>query len=316
MAKRQTAKPGRHGRGNGHQPAQMYRVAKRPFRTGLALLAACSALAILAGSPASAAGTRLEALVEADRSASLTIWKSGLQEGLRTAFEPNAVLLVPGAPLLTARSILAPGTDLDAPAPPVRLSWDALGVRISSDSGTGTTWGVAMNLQDSMPPSMGRYVAVWRHGGSGWRIVAYSLLGVAPPAGKEWSRFRRTIPDTPTETEARRFFETDRAFARAAADGEAGSAFRTWAAPDAIMFGRRGFMITGPDMIGKAVEGPARWSWEPLAGGGSGDLGWTAGEAVIEPDDAPPVRTKYLSVWRPGADGSLRFILDAGSVRP
>ena len=316
MAKRRAVKPGRHERGTGQQPVRMCRVAMRRCRPGILLLAACSAVMFQAVPPANAVSTRAEALIEADRSASSTVWKSGLREGLRAAFEPNAVMLVPGAPVLTAGDLLVAGTDLDAPAPLVRLSWDALGVRISNDSSIGTTWGVAMNLQESMPPSMGRYVAVWRHGSSGWRIVAYSLLGIAPPAGREWSHFRRTIPDIPTEIDARRVFETDRAFARAAADGKAVTAFRTWAAPDAIMFGRRGFMITGPDMIGKAVEGPARWSWEPLVGGGSGDLGWTVGEAVIAPDEAPPVRTKYLSVWRTGADGTLRFILDAGSVRP
>ena len=316
MAKNRTVKPGRHERGNGQQPARMCRVVMRRCRAGLLLLAACSAVTFQAASPANATGTRVDALIEADRSASSTIWKSGLREGLRAAFEPDASLRVPGAPLLTARALLVPGTDLDAPVPLVRLSWDAVGVHISNDSSIGTTWGIAMNLQESKPPSMGRYVAVWRHGGSGWRIVAYSLLGIAPPASKEWSHFRRTIPDAVTEVDAQRFFETDRAFARAAADGKAVTAFRTWAAPDAIMFERRGFMITGPDMIGKAVEGPARWSWEPLVGGGSGDLGWTVGEAVIAPDEAPPVRTKYLSVWRTSADGTLRFILDAGSVRP
>jgi hypothetical protein len=311
-----TVKPGRHERGNSQQPASLFLAPMCRWRSGILLLAACSGVTLQAVSPANAASTRVEALIEADRAASSTIWKSGLQNGLREAFEPNAVLLVPGAPVLTAGALLVAGTDLNTPVPLVRLSWDALGVRISNDSSIGTTWGVAMNLQESMPPSMGRYVAVWRHGGSGWRIVAYSLLGVSPSVRKEWSLFRRTIPDTSTEIDTQRFFETDREFARAAAEGNAVAAFRTWAAPDAIMFGRRGFMITGPDMIGKAVEGPARWEWEPVVGGGSGDLGWTVGEAVIAPDEAPPVRTKYLSVWRTSADGSLRFILDAGNVRP
>ncbi len=316
MATTKMAEQGRYERVYGHQAVSRIRAAVSRWRSGILVLAACSAVTLRAVSPANAANTRVEALIEADRSASSTIWKSGLQNGLREAFELNAVLLVPGAPVLTAGALLVPGTDLNPPVPLVRLSWDALGVRISNDSSIGMTWGVAMNVQESMPPSMGRYVAVWRHGGSGWRIVAYSLLGVSPSARKEWNLFRRTIPDTPTEIDTQRFYETDREFARAAADGNAVTAFRTWAAPDAIMFGRRGFMITGPDMIGKAVEGPARWSWEPVVGGGSGDLGWTVGEAVIAPDQAPPVRTKYLSVWRTSADGSLRFIMDAGSVRP
>lgn len=142
MAKNRTVKPGRHERGNGQQPARMCRDAMRRCRPGLLLLAACSTVTLRAVSPANAAGTRVDALIEADRSASSTIWKSGLRDGLREAFEPNAVLLVPGAPVLTAGALLVPGTDLDAPVPLVRLSWDALGVHISNDSSIGTTWGL------------------------------------------------------------------------------------------------------------------------------------------------------------------------------
>jgi hypothetical protein len=117
---------------------------------------------------------------------------------------------------------------------------------------------------------------------------------------------------------AQRFFGTDLDFAKAAGDSGAASAFRMHAAPDAKMFGRHGFLVLGPDEIARAVDGPARWEWAPVAGGGSagGDIGWTVGEATITSDQGPPLRSKYLTIWREGADGSIRFILDAGSSRP
>ena len=103
-----------------------------------------------------------------------------------------------------------------------------------------------------------------------------------------------------------------------AADSGAAVAFHRLAASDAMMFGRRGFILRGPETIGKAVDGPAEWAWGPVAGGGSstGDLGWTAGEAVITPEGGAAIKTKYLSVWRTDSAGAVRFILDIGNSRP
>jgi hypothetical protein len=122
----------------------------------------------------------------------------------------------------------------------------------------------------------------------------------------------------PAGREADRFMTADREFARLAADSGAGRAFRTWAAPDAILFGRRGFLIQGSETIGAAVDGPATWSWAPVAGGGTekGNIGWTVGEATISTPGTAPLNSKYLSVWRVGSDGSVRFIIDAGNPRP
>jgi hypothetical protein len=55
-----------------------------------------------------------------------------------------------------------------------------------------------------------------------------------------------------------------------------------------------------------------------VAGGGTdgGSIGWTVGEATITPTGGTALHTKYLSVWEAGPDGTLRFIIDAGSARP
>jgi hypothetical protein len=149
----------------------------------------------------------------------------------------------------------------------------------------------------------------------GWKIAALGLQG--PPFDYKGPALAG-VPAAPPDKRSERFFKADRDFALLAADSGAAVAFHRLAAPDAMMFGRRGFILRGPETIGKAVDGPAEWAWGPVAGGGSstGDLGWTSGEAVITPEGGAAIKTKYLSVWRTDSAGAVRFILDIGNSRP
>jgi hypothetical protein len=257
----------------------------------------------------------MEALVQADRSAAASSWKLGLHGALLEASDRDGVLLLPGAPLVigTADAL----RDLtDAPSPlSSKVTWDPLDLEISSDSSIALMWGVASLPPEVEAPATGRFVCMWQYSNATWKIAALVLQG---PAFAYRGAEVATAAKTPPRPHSERFFQADRDFARLAADSGASIAFQRWAAPEAMMFGPRGFIIRGPEAIGKAVDGPATWSWAPVAGGGSptGDLGWTVGEAVISPEEGGAIRTKYLTVWRTRPDGSIRFILDAGNPRP
>jgi hypothetical protein len=95
-------------------------------------------------------------------------------------------------------------------------------------------------------------------------------------------------------------------------------AFERWAAPEAITFGDRGLLARGPKSIGRAVDFPAVWQWHPVAAGaaGTGDLGWTVGEATITAPGAEPTHSKYLTAWVRLDGGSIRFLIDGGNSRP
>jgi hypothetical protein len=60
------------------------------------------------------------------------------------------------------------------------------------------------------------------------------------------------------------------------------------------------------------------WHWRPVAAGssGTGDLGWTAGEAVIKPETGVPSYSKYLTVWIRPPGRPIRFLTDGGNARP
>jgi hypothetical protein len=258
---------------------------------------------------------RMEALVQADRSASAASWKLGLRGALLEACDPEGVLLLPGAPLVigTPGALHDPGNA----APPFasKITWDPLGLEISADSSLALLWGAASLTAESEAPAPGRFVGVWRYVDARWKIAAFVLQG---PAFTYKGPALASALAAPPNQRSEKFFKADRDFAQLAADSGAGIAFQRWAAPDAMMFGRRGFIIRGREMIGRAVDGPASWAWAPVASGSSstGDLGWTVGEAVISPEEGAPIKTKYLTVWRTGPNGSVRFILDAGNARP
>jgi hypothetical protein len=261
------------------------------------------------------AADRMEALVQADRSAAAASWKLGLRGALLEASDHDGVLLLPGAPLVIGMPDAL--RDLaDVPSPlSSKVTWDPLGLEISSDSSLALMWGVAFPAPQADAPAPGRFVSAWKYSNSAWKIAALVLQG---PAFAYKGAGLATAAKTPPGTHSEKFFKADRDFARLAADSGASIAFQRWAAPEAMMFGRRGFIIRGPETIAKAVDGPAAWSWAPVAGGGSstGDLGWTVGEAVIAPAEGTAVRTKYLTAWRVQPDGSIRFIVDAGNPRP
>jgi ketosteroid isomerase-like protein len=58
-------------------------------------------------------------------------------------------------------------------------------------------------------------------------------------------------------------------------------------------------------------------SWEPIGGSisGSGDLGYTFGTFKMATDADSIISTgKYVSIWKKQADGSWKFVLDAGNA--
>jgi len=230
------------------------------------------------------------------------------------------VLLWPGAPVIVGRdearrwAAIIPGSDS------IRLTWQPLDLRLAQDSSLGILWGVVALTSRAAPrpAEFGRYMAVWHRDQNRWLIDAILFSGVKPPA--------RTLPPglpagrAPASVSgaAARFVAADLAFARLAGDSGAAVAFQRWAAPEAVVFGERGLLTRGPEAIGRGVAGPARWRWHPVAAGasGSGDLGWTVGEAVISPPTGDPIYSKYLTVWIQPPGAPPRFLTDGGNSRP
>lgn len=272
---------------------------------------------LLASAHRLAAQDQRTALLDAERATAELSRDSGFAKAILARIHRDAVVLWPGAPVVAGtadlRRLLAA-----LPTDSLQLTWQPLDIQLSRDSSLGITWGIAV-ASASRTSQIGNYISAWRRDGARWSIAALVFAGLgrlprpALPGGIPLSR--KAIKGAGSRGA---FVAADLAFARLAADSGAAVAFEHWAAPDAETFGDRGLLTRGPKDIGRAVDFPAVWQWYPVAAGaaGSGDLGWTVGEATISATDGDPTYSKYLTAWVRREDGTTRFLTDGGNGRP
>lgn len=283
--------------------------------------AGISGLMVILG-PRLAAQDQRTAILNTERAAAEWSRDSGFAKAIQANIHRNGVLLWPAAPVVAGTSDLR---RLLAALPPdsLQLTWQPLGVELARDSTLAITWGVAVASpsRKAPTPEIGNYITAWRRDGVRWTIAAqvFAGFGRLPKA-----MVRGEIPKSRKALRARgsagAFVDADLAFAQLAADSGAALAFERWAAPEAVTFGDGGLLTRGPKAIGRAVDFPALWRWHPVAAGaaGSGDLGWTVGEATITRTDkeAATTHSKYLTIWTRQTDGAIRFLFDGGNGRP
>jgi ketosteroid isomerase-like protein len=244
--------------------------------------------------------------------------------GSYTAAADDFVMLLEGAPILRGRDAVTALLRNQPRFRDMRVGWQPFRVLVSDDGTLGVTFGAtALAGPNVDQPSFGRYVSVWRRDGSDrWRLVAQVHTGLvlaadlALPSGSVPGALAGGNPRDP-------FALADLAFARMARDSTAPVAFARFAAPNGMTFGATGELNLGPrDIQARLAEGPAArsaWQWGPVLtiAAPSGDLGVTIGEAAITaPNGGPATYSKYLTVWQRQADGSLRYVVDAGNARP
>lgn len=259
------------------------------------------------------------AVLHAERAVAERSRDSGFAEALLGSMHREGILLWPGAPVVAGTAevkLLLARLQTE----PLHLTWKALGIEIARDSSLAATWGVAVASADRKRPApeIGSYIAAWRRDGARWTLAALVFAGLRrlpAPVLSELPLTRRSLNAAGIRG---LFVEADLEFARLAGDSGAGVAFERWAAPRAVTFGDGGLLTYGPKAIGQAVDFPAAWQWYPVAAGGagSGDLGWTAGEAIIAGKDATPAYSKYLTIWARDGNGEVRFLTDGGNARP
>jgi hypothetical protein len=274
---------------------------------------------LLAGQRLDAQGERT-AVLNAERAMAERSRDSGLAEALLGGIHRDGILLWPGAPVAAGTAevkLLLARLQTE----PLQLTWRALGIEVARDSSLAATWGVAVaSAERKRPaPEIGSYIAAWRRDGARWTLAALVFAGLRrlpePVLSGEIPLTRRSLS---AAGNGGPFVAADLEFARLAGDSGAGVAFERWAAPQAVTFGDGGLLTYGPKAIGGAVDFPAAWQWHPVAAGGagSGDLGWTAGEAIIAGKDAAPAHSKYLTIWARSGNGAVRFLTDGGNARP
>lgn len=110
--------------------------------------------------------------------------------------------------------------------------------------------------------------------------------------------------------------EADRAFGRMSAEEGPEAAFRTWLAPDGILF--RPGPVRADEWLAENPEGPASLRWVPTGAGlaASGDLGYTTGPYIATDASGEESHGHYLSIWATDPEGGFDVVLDTGTPGP
>jgi ketosteroid isomerase-like protein len=269
-----------------------------------------------------------ESLLKADRALSSDVLQRGMTAAFEDAAAQAALFLYDGAPIIAGHDnvvgLLAAQPELKVN----RIQWLPLVVTVSADGLVGATWG-AISVRPSQTDNarFGKYISTWRRPpGGDWKLAAFVEMGLSDQKVVIPDRVPKSFVSSkdPSSGRGAPFAKADLAFSRLAGAKGAPSAFAAFAAPDATTLPGTGEIVIGPAAIhARMLESPAakaKWAWHPVysESSASGDLGFTVGEAVIAIPGANGVtnfKSKYLTVWRRQADGSIRFIVDGGNGR-
>ena len=259
-------------------------------------------------------------LREADRTFGADVARRGLATAVATAGALDIVVLYAGAPVVVGRdrgvALLEAQPLLDTLA----LTFRPVDLWISVVGDFGASHGYVDVTPTAAPAREGTYIAGWCREDGRWRLAGLMVTGLGPADRTVLGPDRIELDPLPATGPAASMIQADRDFSALAGREGAPAAFRAYAAAEAVVLGPGG-PARGPDAVAAAIGRgpPADWRWQPVAAriAGSGDLGFTVGQAVIQPKTGgDPILSKYLTVWRRQADGGMRFLTDGGNPRP
>ncbi len=127
-----------------------------------------------------------------------------------------------------------------------------------------------------------------------------------------------------TEKSRNSLMDVDRQFSKLSVEKGVPIAFDTFMADSAVMYRQNGLPMKGretiKDILSKRSGGSLQW--EPISSdiSTSGDLGYTLGEYEYTFTDSTGQKLSsfgnYVTIWRKQADGSWKFVFDAGNSAP
>jgi len=297
---------------------------------------ACAVLACRADAAASDASAHAAArrgLLADDALLSATLTALGDADGLWPWLTDDAVYLHPDAPLLIGAAAVR---DFLRQASPVRgpqsQRLHVVTGDVSGDAQLGYTFGwfdEDVRAAGATTQRFGKYLATWRRIGARWRLAALVRNpGARPPSpppadaqilAGEHGHVQPGAPDALRD----QALAADAAFSALSVARGYTVAFTTYGAADAVIAGS-GDLFWNAAGVARAWAGwtpVEQLAWTPRLGraAASGDLAFTVGEATFSLFSGVSTDrsyTKYLTVWIHQADGSWRYLLDAGNARP
>ncbi|HJU89335.1 MAG TPA: nuclear transport factor 2 family protein, partial [Gemmatimonadaceae bacterium] len=272
-------------------------------------------------------------LLLAERELASNVYRDGYAKGILEALDERGAFLYEAAPVIVGREHARALLDAQKPLATLRIVSQPITAVVSTDGNFGIAYGTSLVSDAALPrdslPRPASYINVWRRPPNGaWKLIARVDAGLVDPSTVVLPDAIRSLPPVRGALMNRPlldYAQADAAFSRVAGESGAPAAFGQYAAPDGATFGGSGAINLGPLAIRSSLQtsrsAQSAWSWRPVYGAASagGDLAYTVGEATIRPPNAAAADVyygKYLTVWRRQADGSLKYLVDAGNSIP
>jgi ketosteroid isomerase-like protein len=277
------------------------------------------------------------ALLAADRAYAEAAAATNVLDGLTAPFADDVRYIPFGFNIVTGRAATRAFLATNPANAVSTFTWTAVRADVSSDGTAGYTYGYAdlhIPATGTQPAQtrVGKYIAFWKRGAEGWKIVAYvrnprpeGAVSTTPPAGFETpdEKHRRYFPDTDAASALQQIMATDLAFSDAG-ESDLPGAFASYAAEDGAVLGGPPSIIFGRQAIRGDIQPPPpqySFTWAPTDGdaAASGDLGYTIGRALTQDrTGADPNRyySHYLTIWQRQNSGEWRFVMDGGGPEP
>jgi|SRR3954469_7952257 len=138
--------------------------------------------------------------------------------------------------------------------------------------------------------------------------------------------FAVACKQTPPQTDVKEIMDADKAFCAMCAEKGMEEAFVAFAADDVIKLQTREKTILSKlELIESFKKKPSaaqlKFTWKPLKGDVSGDIGYTYGRAkIVLPADSSGQSKKlyvdYVTVWKKQKDGTWKYQADGGNQVP
>jgi len=178
-----------------------------------------------------------------------------------------------------------------------------------------------IHTQEVLPPRLLPWTDIWKQEGIMRTFTLHLLLwltsaiAVASTAGQQSA----LQPGPEWFSALRGVVESERAFARKAAEVGTRDAFLAFIADDAVLF--RPHPVPGKKFLLDRPATPGKLSWRPIFAdvSAAGDLGYTTGPYEFRKsaaDAVPSSYGNYFTIWRKQPDGTWRFVIDFGTSNP
>lgn len=264
----------------------------------------------------------------------------GPLKGLMAFFDDDATLLLAGENIITGRRAIRTALETRYPAGTTfAMSRTLAGGDVSADGDLGFTFGwyelSATPAGGAAVLSYGTYVSVWQREHGRPRVVAYFTRSYPTTHGAPRAGFPLLADEAGVQGarhpgsmhhQIESLLAVDSEFAATSVDQGFSIAFPAYAGDILLLTGGRDhYYLEGNAEV---VDWYAGWTpaevldWQPVIAGAShsGDLGYTIGnstDSYTYPDGNVEVAYgKYITLWLRQADGSWRFIADAGAASP